>query len=302
VIKYLPHANGEPIKRINERDAISVLLGRSAIEIFSVDSFANASINGSEENDEYNKIKAMQKTYNERTKELSTEYINSKDAAAIQKAREKLDALEAEIKEKVFRTYLRNNPGSPIGLFVLKQYAGKIFDPELVEPLYQGLSAEQKKYESAAILADLIEKAKRFSVGNTAADFVQNDTSGMPVKLSSFRGKYVLIDFWASWCGPCRKENPNLVKNYQAYKRKGFDILGVSLDREGDRNEWLKAIHDDNLTWTHVSDLKHETNEVAVRYGIKSIPQNLLLDPQGKIIAKNIRGEALTKKLAVLFP
>ena len=105
--------------------------------------------------------------------------------------------------------------------------------------------------------------------------------------------KYVLVDFWASWCGPCRVENPNVVKVFNQYKDKGFTVLGVSLDREGAKDKWMKAIHDDNLTWTHVSDLKFWNNAVAQQYGIKAIPMNLLIDPQGKIIAKNIRGEEL---------
>jgi peroxiredoxin len=134
-----------------------------------------------------------------------------------------------------------------------------------------------------------------------AMDFTQNDTLGNPVSLSSFKGKYVLIDFWASWCGPCRQENPNVVKAFNNYKDKGFTVLGVSLDQPNAKDKWMKAIHDDNLTWTQVSDLKFWGNAVAVQYGIQAIPQNFLIDPQGKIIGKNLRGEALNKKLETLF-
>ena len=122
---------------------------------------------------------------------------------------------------------------------------------------------------------------------------------GKPVSLKDFRGKYVLIDFWASWCGPCRMENPNVVEAYNKYSKKNFTVLGVSLDRE--RNAWLKAIKDDKLTWTQVSDLKFWDNAVAKLYRISSIPQNILVDPNGKIIARNLRGEELQSKLAELL-
>ena len=139
-------------------------------------------------------------------------------------------------------------------------------------------------------------RARALVVGADAYDFEQNDVNGKPVKLSDFKGKYVLIDFWASWCKPCRQENPNVVKAYQAYKDKNFEILGVSLD--SDKNNWLKAIKDDGLTWTNVSDLKGWKNEVGELYAIKAVPTNYLISPEGKIIAKDLRGADLEKFLA----
>ena len=123
-------------------------------------------------------------------------------------------------------------------------------------------------------------------------NFTQNDIRGIPVKLSSFRGKYLFVDFWASWCGPCRRETPNVVLAFQQFKDKGF-LLGISIDQPEAKDKWMKAIHDDNLTWSHLSDLKYWQKEVAKLYGIQAIPQNFLLDPTGKIIAKNLNGEML---------
>ncbi|PWV45401.1 TlpA disulfide reductase family protein [Chitinophaga sp. S165] len=136
------------------------------------------------------------------------------------------------------------------------------------------------------------------STGTTASDFTEKDVNGRPVSLSSYRGKYVLVDFWASWCGPCRAENPNVLSAYQRFKDKGFDILGVSLDAASQEDAWKRAIEKDGLPWVQVSELNGFESESARLYGVTSIPQNFLIDPNGVIIAKNLRGEALHQKLA----
>jgi peroxiredoxin len=146
-----------------------------------------------------------------------------------------------------------------------------------------------------------LEALKVTAIGSEAPDFIQNDVNGNPVKLSSFRGKYVLLDFWASWCGPCRQENPNVARNYARFKNKNFTVVGVSLDRPDGKSAWLAAIKSDGLDWTQLSDLKFWSNQAAALYSVTSIPQNYLIDPQGKIIAKNLRGEDLDAKLEQLF-
>jgi len=139
---------------------------------------------------------------------------------------------------------------------------------------------------------------KRSGIG-AHPDFAMADVNGKPVKLSSFKGKYVLVDFWASWCAPCRKENPNVLANYKKYHNKGFEVLGVSLDSK--KEPWLKAIQADGLTWIHVSDLKGWNNAAAEEFGVKVVPSNFLLDKDGKVIAKNIREEQLSNKLKSIF-
>ena len=153
--------------------------------------------------------------------------------------------------------------------------------------------------KGVAKVQNQINQVKSFMIGGEAPNFSQNDLAGNPIELSDFRGKVLLVDFWASWCGPCRRENPNVVKVYNEYKDKGFEILGVSLDRQKER--WEKAIETDGLTWQHVSDLKGWQNEVAKLYSVRSIPHTVLIDSEGKILARNLRGPQLEMKLKEIF-
>jgi peroxiredoxin len=273
------------------------------MRVTTIDSFSNSEVTGSATQDEYAKLKARLKPLNDSDKQLSIEYTalyRAKDQEGMKQIESKFDEIEKQMQQ-VNGEFVKSNPQSPYALFALNEYAGYDIDPATVEPLFRTLPMSAQQSPSGKDLGQKIEIAKKTGVGMYAMDFTQNDTSDMPVKLSSFRGRYVLLDFWASWCGPCRAENPNVVKAFSKYKDKGFTVLGVSLDRPGQKEKWMKAVHDDQLTWTHVSDLKFWENAVAKQYGIRAIPQNYLLDRDGKIMAKGIRGDDLVKKLQEIF-
>jgi peroxiredoxin len=224
-------------------------------------------------------------------------YKEAKDSLAAKLADDSAEALIENFHEKVLKALVTTYAASPVGLYALQQYTEGIMDPEATDSLYRGLAPSIRDLPTGKFLAGKIVKARETAVGAYAKDFTQPDTAGNPITLSSFKGKYTLLDFWASWCGPCRQESPYLLQAYNKYKDKGFSILSVSVDRKDYRDKWLEAIHHDGMTWTQVSDLKNPGNAAAELYNIEAIPQNFLIDPQGRIIAVNLRGEGLEKKL-----
>lgn len=260
-----------------------------------------ATVTGSKNMEYYAKLDELMQAFAAKVTVWNEEYAKAEEKKDARKIQDIQQAYQKADQERLtaIRAMLPEMGTSLVALFA----ANNFLNPDTDMPLLKKLASDYEKVQPTPLIAQgFIGQIKRMAglaVGELAPDFTLNDPDGKPVTLSSLRGNYVLIDFWASWCGPCRQENPNVVRMYEKFKNKGFSIYGVSLDK--DMNPWKAAIKKDNLTWVHGSDLKYWNSAVAQTYGVSAIPATFLLDKEGKIIAKNLRGAALESKLTELL-
>jgi len=286
------------------RSSIDIILNDTDVSVLidDNDDLFRYDIEGSPDTNILRSISSKISDYRSEIRELNIEFISAneeKDVQLINSIREnvsfKKNQFELSLKE-----FLRSVDKS-LAVLIFSDYLSIDENVVFWEGIYNNYIDEFKSNSYFINFENKLKKIKSVSVGSIAPEIILDDINGNPISLSSLRGRYVLLDFWAAWCRPCREENPNILENYNRFKDQGFEVYQVSLDRN--KEDWLRGIDQDNLPWINVSDLKYYQSDAAVLYNINKIPSAFLLDPNGTIIAKNIelRGINLTKKLSEIF-